>query len=57
MIGSGMLKTLLSAAAGVLTGTRKAASHATWWVSYQVGGTTHDEDRPLGAEEPAEERT
>jgi len=55
MIGSGLAQTLLSAAAGALTATRKAAEHATWWASYQVGGTTHDDDRPLVPEERAEE--
>jgi hypothetical protein len=55
MIGSGLTQTLLSGAAAVLAAGRGAADHAAWWVSYQVEGTTHDDDRPLPAEEPAEE--
>ena len=56
MIGSGLTQTLLSGAVAVLAAGRGAANHAAWWVSYQVGGTTHDDDRPLLAEEPAEKR-
>jgi len=55
MIGSGLAKKLLSGAVGLLDASRDAAAHAAWWVSYQVGGTTHDDDRPLVPEEPAEE--
>jgi len=55
MIGSGVAKTLLSGAVGVVAAGRDAVDHAVWWVSYQVGGTTHDNDRPLVHEESVEE--
>ncbi len=55
MIGSGVAKTLLSGAAGLVAAASDAAGHAAWWVSYQVRGTTHDDDHPVPDPDPAEE--
>ncbi len=44
MIGTGIAKTLLSGAVGVLGAGRDAMTHAVWWVSYQVQGTTRDDE-------------
>jgi len=43
MIGTGIAKTLLSGAVGVIGVGRDAVTHAIWWVSYQVQGTTHED--------------
>ncbi len=47
MIGTGIAKTLLSGAVGVIGAGQQALRHAIWWVSYQVQGTTREdgEDR------------
>jgi hypothetical protein len=47
MSGTEAVKTLLGGAVVVLGTARDVASHAAWWVRYQVEGTAHDdEDAP-----------
>ena len=49
MSGTEAVKTLLGGAVVVLGTARDVASHAAWWVRYQVEGTTHEGDEPPAA--------
>ena len=53
MTGTGVAKTLLSGAVGAVALARDLARHASWYVRYQLDGTTHDEEPP----HPGERRT
>jgi hypothetical protein len=47
MSGTEAVKTLLGGAVVVLGTAREVASHAAWWLRYQVEGTAHEgEDAP-----------
>ena len=47
MSGTEAVKTLLGGAVVVLGTARDVASHAAWWLRYQLEGTAHEgEDAP-----------
>ena len=52
MIGAGVAKTLVAAAVGALAAAREVVTHATWYLRYQVNGTTHEDDDPPARERP-----
>ena len=53
MIGAEAAKTLLGGAVVVLVTAREVASHAGWWLRYQVEGTAHDgDDTPAAPKRP-----
>ena len=49
MIGAEAAKTLLGGAVVVLVTAREVASHAGWWLRYQVEGTARDGEDARGA--------
>jgi len=49
MSGTEVAKTLLGGAVVVLRTAREAAGHASWWLRYQVEGTTHEGDEAPAA--------
>jgi len=53
MSGTEAVKTLLGGAVVVLGTARDVASHAAWWLRYQVEGTAHDGDDTPAAPKPS----
>ena len=54
MTGTGVAKTLLSGAVGAVGLARDLARHASWYVRYQLDGTTHEDESTQSGEQRQE---